>query len=44
MKFSAKIFLFLTLIFVSLSVCSCGKASRPSPLEGSGYPHSYPKQ
>ena len=37
----------LVVCFVILALCStlvgCGKVSSPVPLEGSGYPHSYPR-
>ncbi len=34
----------LCLMAAALSVCACGKVSAPEPLEGSGYPHSYPRR
>ena len=43
MKLSAKICLFITFAFIAISVCACGKASRPSPMDESGYPHTYPR-
>ena len=36
-----KIFVFFLAAMV-LVLASCGKAARPVPYEGSGYPHSYP--
>lgn len=33
--------LVLSLIMFSLS--GCGKKSAPMPIEGSGYPHTYPR-
>ena len=38
-----KIFLFLVVIASLLSVAACGKLAAPSPIEGSDYPHSYPR-
>jgi len=35
-----KIALFLGLI---VGLAACGKMSSPRPIEGSGYPHTYPK-
>lgn len=26
-----------------VSIAACGKAAKPDPIEGSGYPHAYPK-
>ena len=43
MKLSAKICLFVALAFVAIAVCACGKTSSPSPMDGSGYPHTYPR-
>ena len=36
-----KIFIFIMLISV-ISLAACGKAAKPVPYEGSGYPHTYP--
>jgi hypothetical protein len=34
----------LLMIFAfAITVCSCGKMASPVPIEGSGYPHKYPK-
>jgi len=36
----------IMLLFVALSISTlsgCGKMSNPEPLEGSGYPHRYPR-
>lgn len=36
--------IFATLLLCSiLTVSGCGKVSAPIAIEGSGYPHSYPK-
>lgn len=43
MKQESKIFILLFILFISISLSSCGKASRPEPLDGSGYPHTYPR-
>ena len=29
---------------VVLALSACGKMAPPSPVEGSGYPHTYPKR
>ncbi len=34
----------LALCLVILALGGCGKMSAPSPIEGSGYPHSYPRR
>ncbi len=39
----SKILLLLVMAFSLLGVISCGKVSRTIPIEGSGYPHSYPR-
>lgn len=31
-------------IVAILAISSCGKMSAPTPLEGSGYPHDYPRE
>ena len=33
------------LVVLALVMClgACGKVSSPEPLEGSGYPHTYPR-
>lgn len=39
-----KIFvLFLFAAFITTSLTACGRYSRPHPVEGSGFPHSYPR-
>lgn len=30
-------------LFMLLNLSACGKLSAPVPIEGSGYPHSYPR-
>lgn len=37
-----KIFI-LSCLILTIFLSSCGKAARPVPYEGSGYPHSYPR-
>lgn len=39
-KFALQLFLLAAII----AVAACGKISMPQPIEGSGYPHSYPRQ
>lgn len=37
-------FIKLLMIFaISISISACGKMANPEPIEGSGYPHSYPR-
>ena len=43
MRYFSKILVILFLAVVIFSLTACGKVSNPSPLEGSGYPHSYPR-
>lgn len=43
MKFVCKIFISCILCAGVLSISACGKISDPKPIEGSGYPHTYPK-
>lgn len=43
MQKMSKILLLLILSFSLLSMAACGKVSRTVPVEGSGYPHSYPR-
>lgn len=31
-------------LFIIGTLNACGKVSAPKPMEGSGYPHSYPRQ
>lgn len=35
--------LFMLLTFVALTLSACGRYSKPYPVEGSGFPHQYPK-
>ena len=37
------ILLFAVIGVFSLSTTACGRYSAPSPIEGSGYPHTYPQ-
>lgn len=37
-----KIILFAAACVMLLAVSACGRYSAPSPVEGSGYPHTYP--
>lgn len=34
----------LALFLLILGISACGKMSEPSPIEGSGYPHTYPRR
>lgn len=36
--------LLIFIILAALGLSACGKMSVPEPIEGSGYPHSYPKR
>lgn len=36
--------LLLFLMLSAFALAACGKMSAPEPFEGSGYPHTYPKQ
>lgn len=39
-------FKLVSLVLISLmvlEVSGCGKVSNPKPIEGSGYPHKYPR-
>lgn len=40
----AGLFMWLFLLAASMALSACGKISAPAPYEGSGYPHSYPRQ
>jgi len=40
----AGLFVWLFLIAALSVLGACGKMSSPTPYEGSGYPHSYPRQ
>ena len=42
MKKSAILTVFAALVLI-LGLSACGKVSMPEPLEGSGYPHTYPR-
>ncbi len=44
MRVISKIFALILIAALSFSLASCGKISRPEPIEGSGYPHSYPRK
>ena len=39
-----KILSITALALVIVGVCACGKMSQPIPVEGSGYPHTYPRK
>lgn len=43
MKYVFKFFAILVVISALGCLTACGKVSDPAPLEGSGYPHSYPR-
>lgn len=38
-----KIFLIICLLGQLALLSSCGRYSEPRPIEGSGYPHTYPQ-
>lgn len=45
MKQVLKIFsMVMVLAALGVSLAACGKISSPEPIEGSGYPHSYPRR
>ncbi len=44
MKFFAKLIWIVCLTSVVLGISACGKVSSPTPIEGSGYPHTYPRR
>ena len=39
----SKMIMIFAIFGLLLSVGACGKVSSPVPLEGSGYPHTYPR-
>ena len=43
MKHGKKFFALALALLISFALSSCGKASGPSPIDGSGYPHTYPR-
>ena len=43
MRYFSKVFAIFCLSVMVLAVAACGKVSNPMPIEGSGYPHSYPQ-
>lgn len=43
MKNFCKLISILLLAFFVLQLSGCGKVSNPEPIEGSGYPHKYPR-
>ncbi len=43
MIFFRKLLIVMFLVACVFGISACGKVSSPSPLEGSGYPHSYPR-
>ena len=40
----SSLFAVLVLASIVLGLSACGKVSSPEPLEGSGYPHTYPRR
>jgi len=40
----SKMIIVLAILGLMLSLNACGKVSSPIPLEGSGYPHTYPRR
>ncbi len=43
MEYATKIFAYIALALCFLNISACGKISDPKPIEGSGYPHIYPR-
>ena len=43
MKYLVKFLMIFSVFFSILYVSGCGKISPNVPIEGSGYPHSYPR-
>lgn len=43
MKNFYKLASLVLIAFLALQLSSCGKISNPEPLEGSDYPHQYPR-
>ncbi len=44
MKFFSRICCAALLTALIFNISACGKVSSPSPIEGSGYPHTYPRR
>lgn len=45
MRYILKIFsMALIIAAISVSVTACGKISSPEPIDGGGYPHTYPRR
>ena len=44
MKFSKIFFIFNIVALVVFGLSACGKVSKSVPVEGSGYPHTYPRR
>lgn len=43
MKYLVKFLMIFSVFFSILYVSGCGKISRNTPIEGSEYPHEYPR-
>lgn len=43
MKHGFKMLKFLIVFGMVFAIAACGKMSDPKPIDGSGYPHVYPK-
>lgn len=43
MKNLSKLLNAVLLVTIILSISACGKVSAPEPIQGSGYPHTYPR-
>ena len=43
MNYDLRKFFITALLCCLLGVSACGKVSEPKPLDGSGYPHTYPQ-
>ena len=39
-----KVVLAVLFLFIAFAVSACGKTSAPIAIEGSGYPHDYPRE
>lgn len=44
MKDAIKVFMICMLVLSISGLAGCGKVSNPEPIEGSGYPHIYPRR
>lgn len=44
MKNLTKFLMLSVMISMFLGIAACGKVSKAVPIEGSGYPHTYPRR